>query len=155
MVCFVFSAFGAPVQAATVWSPTESGQIDVNFLNFDFVDIALFDDDDIAFSMPLYVGLIADTISFEQVGSDWVLKSSETDNTITLTGSSNFIVALDDNVNWQGVSDIEKIAFGIYNLNWGLLAQVTMIDAQPVPLPAAILLLGTGLLGIIGFKRRK
>ena len=153
--CFALTVFVVPVQAATVWFPTESGQIDVNFLNLSGFDLAIFDDADVGFSTPLVLNAPGDTIFFSQVNSDWVLTSSQTSNTITLADSFNFILALNINNSWTGNTDFEKLAFGLHNVIWGEIEAIAMIDAQPVPLPASILLLGTGLVGLIGFRRRK
>ena len=155
MSCFAFTVFVVPVQASTVWFPTKSGQIDVNTLNLGDFDVAIFDDDDTDFSTPLILDKPGDTIFFNQDNGDWVLTSSETPNTITLANSYHFVLALDDSGSWIGCTDFEKIAFGIYTVKWDLEKQITLIDAQPVPLPASILLFGTGLLGLSSFRRRK
>jgi len=155
MACFALTAFVVPVQASTVWYPTESGKIDVNFLNLSGFEIAIFDDDDVGLSTPLVLNAPGDTISFSQINGDWNLLSSETGNTLTLTDSFNFMLALDLNSNWQGNTGFDKLAYGIYNVKWGEIEGLGMIDAQPVPLPASILLLGPGLIGLIGLRRRK
>ena len=147
---FVTAAQAAPV---TVWFPTESGQIDVNFIGE--LDIAIFDDDDSGYANPLRLADIADTITFNMVGNDWVLESTQTGNSITLVDSSYFVIAQDLGIGWIGSTEFEKLAFGIYNVNWGTNNQIKVIDAQPVPLPASVLLLGTGLLGFLGLRRRK
>ena len=156
-ICLVFSAFVVPVQAApvTVWLPTESGEIDVNTLYLGDFDLAIFDVDDTDFSFPFQLAKPGDTVFFNQVGSDWELTSSQTSNTITLEDSFHFILALDDNGTWVGSTDFAKIAFGIFNVSWGAERQLIIIDAQPVPLPASILLLATGVLAFIGIRRRK
>jgi hypothetical protein len=151
-VCCTIFAFVVPIQAATIWSPTESGQIDVNFIGE--LDVAIFDDEDVGYANPLELAEIADTITFNMVGNDWVLESTQTGNSLTLADSSYFVIALALG-NWIGSTEFEKLAFGIYNVNWGPDAQIKVIDAQPVPLPASVLLLGAGLLGLMGIRHRK
>ena len=155
MTCFALSVFVVPVQASTVWFPTESGQIDVNFLNLSGFDLAIFDDDDVGLSTPLVLNAPGDTISFSQINGDWDLLSTETGNTLTLTDSFNFMIALNGGVNWIANTDFEKIAFGLYNLKWDNIVGIAVIDAQPVPLPASVLLLGSGLFALVAIRRRK
>ena len=76
MACFALSVFVVPVQAATVWFPTESGEIDVNFLNLSDFNLAIFDDDDVGLSTPLVLNAPGDTISFSQINGDWNLLST-------------------------------------------------------------------------------
>jgi hypothetical protein len=157
--CFISLAFVVPMQAATIWFPTESGQVDVNFIIDGTFPLALFDDDDTGYESPLLLNKPGDTIAFKQLNGDWEVESTETSNSITLTNSFNFVVALDlgGEDGWVGNTGYEKKAFGVYNVLWSeqVEAQMALIDAQPVPLPASVLLLGAGLLGIIGIRRRK
>jgi len=159
--CFALAAFVIPAQASTVWYPTDSGEIDVNFITLaPGFPLAIFDDNDTGFSgLNLTLRDPADTILFSQKGSDWDLVSTETGNTFTLTNSFNFMLALETSPGvWVGNTGFKELAFGIYQVSWALADQdveITMIDAQPVPLPASVLMFGSGLLVLTGLRRRK
>ena len=159
IACFALAVFVIPAQASTVWYPTDSGEIDVNFITLaPGFPLAIFDDSDAGFSgSNLILRDPADTILFSQNGSDWDLVSTETGSMLTLTNSFNFMLALEVSTgNWVGNTGFEKLAFGIYQVSWDVPdVKITMIDAQPVPLPASVLLLGPGLLVLIGLRRRK
>ena len=167
IVSFLIIAFVIPAQGATIYAPTPSGEIDINFLVMDDVNtFAIFDDSDTIFEIPLVLAATADTISLMKNGNDWDLMSTETGNTLTLTDSPNFMLAMQPQMTagWIGNTSEEELAFGIYEIKWEDPQDVTinpdvtiiMVDAVPaVPLPASFLLLGSGLIGIIGFRQRK
>ncbi len=161
----------ATVQAATTWYPTDSGEIDINYLyigapNYVF---AIFDDQSslidsdphlILNSTPIPSTTIAgDTIEFKKNGNDWDLTSTKTGNTLTLSDSYNFKVALrqgiDPNYTWIGNADFYKVSYGQYVLLWPQGITLQQVDAKPVPVPTSLLVLGVGLLGLIGFKDKK
>jgi hypothetical protein len=155
---FLIIAFVIPAQAATIYAPTPSGEIDINFLVMDDINtFAIFDDDDATFDNPLILAPVADTISLMQNGNDWDLVSTETGNTLTLTDSSQFMLAMLPQMAamWEGNTSEDELAFGIYEVKWeDRKITISMIDAVPaVPLPASFLLLGSGFIGLVGFRR--
>ncbi len=157
IACFALAAFVIPAQASTVWYPTDSGEIDINFITL-APGFAIFDDNDTGFiGSNLILNDPADTILFSLSGSDWNLLSTETGRTLTLTNSFNFMLASETSPGvWVGNTGFEELAFGMYKVSWdNPEMEITMIDAQPVPLPASVLLLGPGLLVLIGLRRRK
>ena len=160
MASFLIIAFVIPAQGATIFMPTPSGEIDINFLVMDDINtFAIFDDDDATFDNPLILAPVADTISLMQNGNDWDLMSTETGNTLTLTDSSQFMLAMLPGMAsvWEGNTSEEELAYGIYKVNWeDRQITITMVDAMPaVPLPPSFLLLGSGLIGIIGLRQRR
>ncbi len=156
-VLIVFSsAFNA--QAGTVWAPTESGEIDIQYIDFfTQYQLAIFDDSfPINNSYPhLELAMPYDTIYFEQNGSDWIIFSdSSPANTLTLKYSNHFQLALWDGTTWmEDLSPPEEKSYGMYVITWPQNITLTQIDAVPVPIPAGIYLLGVGLLACAGLKK--
>jgi hypothetical protein len=111
--------------------PTESEQIDVHFTNSTGYSLAIFDDDDTGYAQPLFLANPSDTVLFSQINGDWYL-SSTGGNTLTLSDSFNFLIALNDGSGWMGSTDYEIIALGEYNVKWGDISGVTVRDAKPV-----------------------
>ncbi len=154
------------VQAATIWLPTDSGEIDVQY--FDYFaphQFAIFDDSSallpgdphlVLDSTAQPVGPLAvsaDTIDFTQNGADWILTSSTTGNTLTLTNSNHFQLALYDGINWTGDIGYLEVSYGQYVIEWPKNITLLQIDAVPVPIPAGIYLLGVGLLACAGLRK--
>jgi len=85
---------------------------------------------------------------------DWLLKN--VNGTYTLHGSNKFLVAMNDGSGWTAGNDLEELSYGMHVLCWpDSCVKLIQIDAQPVPIPAAVYLLGAGLLGMAGFRKRK
>ena len=79
-------------------------------------------------------------------------------DSITMEVNSKFRVGLYDPIcdMWIGNTEPPIGGDGMYLLTWsGYTVALAQIDAQPVPIPAAVYLLGAGLLGIAGFRKRK
>jgi hypothetical protein len=63
----------------------------------------------------------------------------------TMTGFDAFRITFDENniyVNFQG-------------LDWTNVGAHVSLDLTPVPIPSAVYLFGTGLVGLVGLKRRR
>ena len=146
--------------ASTVLSATDG---DVNFL---FTPLAsnlmlyMFDDnfnnnfagatDSLMVDIPSIVG-----ISGPQSG-DYL--ASNIHGSLTLTAAPQFVVAvLDSNTNtWIG--DSNPVFYGNGNavrLHFTVGNNVYAVDVQPVPVPAAVWLFGSGLVGIVAVGRHR
>ncbi len=143
----------------TVWVPTESGEVDVNYLTLSDAKFAIFDDTaDLAVDPYFLIKTPADTVQFIADGDDWGLKHvDETVPSFYLQDSNQFILAMDNGSGWVAGNAADELAYGIYSVCWpgDCVTKMVQIDAQPVPIPAAVYLLGAGLLGIAGFRKRK
>ncbi len=156
------------VQANTIWHPTASGNdINVYYTWTTDITFAIFDasaDIDTAtecliVSDPspfLFNGMTfySDTIHFNPNGLNWDIHSTETNNSLTLMGSNNFQLALWDESNWIEPTAYVVTAAGQYVISWDNDATL-QVGAEPVPVPAAIYLLGAGLIALAGFKNHK
>ena len=153
--------------ANTIWIPTESGQIDVQYFDADAPHMfAIFDDSSslldsdphlILNNVPSVFSMAGDTISFTPNGSNWDLVSTKTGNTLTLTDSYRFQVAMQLPTAgvWIPNDSENKLSYGQYLLNWSNYdVSLLQIDAKPVPLPPALYLMGMGLVALAGVKRK-
>jgi hypothetical protein len=163
LIGIAFTVFGS-ANASTVLMPTDG---DVNFLFSPLpsgVSLYMFDDDDnnlfasatsnLLVPVPSIVG-----ISGPQSG-DYL--ASNVNGSLTLSDSHNFVMAVwDANLNsgagaWVG--DANPVWYGNGNsvqLTFATSGGVLAVDVQPVPVPAALWLFGSGLIGLVGLARRK
>jgi hypothetical protein len=149
------------VNAATVFAPTDG---DVNFLLGDLLgaQLAIFDDEDQTYQGSSLGVVIGDVVGFagpNGVGNHTATNTS-TAASILLTGSSNFILGLstDGGTSWLADAAVVSLGANAYSVTFGTGANVIEVDVQivpPVPVPAAVWLFGSGLLGLVGVARRK
>ena len=145
------------VNAATVFAPTDA---DVNFLfgSLGGGTLAMFDDSDQSYAgLNLTVdvpGIVGITGPF--TNNDHIATNSN--GTLTLTGSDQFILGLNIGGNWltdTAVVSTGANAFQVSFDNSGTLVTVDVQIVPPVPVPAAVWLFGSGLIGLVGVARRK
>jgi len=151
--------------AATVyWEPTD-GDVNYSYTLDTSYSLAMFDlgDFDATKASPLLIngGAVsgADTVDILAAGINFTATSVVSSNSITLFDDAQFVIAVTDNIgNWfEPTSWVESSpGTNIYNVTFTNGA-VLSIDATPtvVPVPAAVWLFGSGLLGLIGIARRK
>lgn len=151
----------ARVDAATIFAPTDG---DVNFLLGDLLgaQLAIFDDSDQTYAGSSLDVLIGDVVGFSgpNGSGDHVATNTTTAGTMLLTGSSNFILGLstDGGTSWMADSAVVALGANAYSVTFGNGANVIEVDVQivpPIPVPAAVWLFGSGLLGLVGVARRK
>ncbi len=178
-------ALGTMSARATLLSPTN---MDVNFItSSNEYTIGIFDDADINFQNNLnvnmgvlyvdpssgvttYSGLVEfspwpeDGAGPYQVTNDPEAIPDAT-NTLLLGDSTDFMVALFDNVSQSWIADSsvsEGTQGNVSVLTFNMSSQtdvenIVAVDVQmsPVPVPAAVWLFATGLLGLVGVARRR
>jgi hypothetical protein len=149
----------ARVEAATVFAPTDG---DVNFLLGDLLgaQLAIFDDEDQSYlgsSLGVDIGDVVGIAGPNGIG-DHTATNTTTNGTLTLTGSSNFILGLNDGNGWIADSAVVSLGANAYSVTFGTGANVIEVDVQivpAIPVPAAVWLFGSGLIGLVGVARRK
>lgn len=146
--------------AVVYWEPTN---LDVNYSYSTDVgfSMAMFDVDDFDGLKlnQLDLNPAADTIEILAAGGgDYSATSTVTASSITLFNDNQFVVALTDGTDWfEPVSWTQVVPnTNIYDITFAN-GTVLSIDAVPtlVPVPAAVWLFGTGLLGLVGVARRR
>lgn len=166
---FVTSAFvfATTVQASMVFAPTNQ---DVNVFtmgNPAGLQLGMFDDSDTTFSGPfLNVDILnmGDTLTFSPtIGlSQNYTVTNHAGSTLTLSGNDSFSLALRQSGGaWSGPDGFQP--WGYTNggtLTWNGVFNSLVVDISKVvppasvPVPAALWLFGSGLLGLIGVSRR-
>lgn len=151
---------GRSAWAATVWQPTDQ---DVNTLDFSLVisilppgNFYVFDDN-AAGSLQTAPSLqltSSDLLTFTQNGANWDIMG--TNGTLTISSTTNFLFA---EKNSGGIFSQETGSSLLGPNNWNLVfgsgAQLQAVDVTPIPVPAAVWLFGSALLGLVGVARRK
>ena len=143
--------------AATVFAPTDG---DVNFLlstlSFGTL-LAMFDDSDqsytgssLAITVPEIVGIAGPT------GSGDFIATNESAATLTLSGSDQFILGIstDGGSTWSGDTSVTYLGANAYTVSFSD-GSVLEVDVQVIPVPAAVWLFGTGLVGLVAVARRR
>ena len=152
-------AVSGSAQAATVFMATDNT---VNFFNITLAagsTLAMFDDTDAAFANGLDIPLPSlVTIAADGLG-DYTATSAATTNSITLTANPWYTLAvqsagsttwmLDTSSNCNAITGSCTVTF-----DDGTVLGVDSAVAV-VPVPAAVWLFGSGLLGMVGVARRK
>ena len=170
-----FMLASTAASAATVWAPTNE---DVDFIQLDLPglslttnggDLAMFDEADFG-GTALVIGAGGGHVTFTALGSNWIAQYFDVNNasdgtTITLTGDNNFVLGMDwgfgyfpDDGNPIPTSspDTYLVTFDGFNMPERPITGSTLaVDVKVVPVPAAVWLFGSGLIGLVGVARRK
>jgi hypothetical protein len=168
----LFALITTSATAATIWAPTN---IDTDFIQVDFGIstnggiLALFDDSDTAFANALEIGQNGGQVVFtDNNDGSWNAEvfdvTSTSGGSITLSGNNSFSLGMnwgtgyfgDTNASLTSSPDTYLIVFEGLDGSGGRLSGNTLaVDLAPIPIPAAIWLFGSGLLGLVGIARRK
>lgn len=143
----------ARVDAATVFAPTD-GDVSFQLGDLQGGTLGMFDDSDLDYLGALIVIPVPSIVEFTGPinGNGDHIATNSLGDTLTLNGSDNFILGINVNGVWFAESVVVSNGANSYNVIFdrasGLNVQLT--DVQIIPLPAAVWLFGSGLLGLIG-----
>lgn len=146
------------VMAATVWAPTDGN---TNFLfTISYTGagtLAMFDDQDQSYAGAALALNTNDTVSFTPSGLNYTASSVGNGGTLTLTDTTNFILGFstDNGATWLADTSFVQLASNMYRIFFGVGETVAVDLVQVVPLPAAIWLFLSGMLGLVGYSRAR
>ena len=157
--------------SATVWAPTSA---DVDFIQIgDLIStkggtLAMFDEADISLTNALVIGTDGGQVDFVAStvpgSSDWIASFNGVN--LTLKDDNNFILGMkwgtgdyftDSKWELQTGPDTDSylITFRSGPTPDDKTGQTLAVDVKVVPVPAAVWLFGSGLIGLVGVARRK
>ena len=164
---------------ATVWHPTNE---DTDFIQLDFGGpgpgsgistnggtLALFDDDTGFGGPALIIGEFGGHVLFkDNLDGSWNAEVFDVNNTsggsITLSNNPNFVLGMDWGAGYFGDTnstlisspDTYLIVFdGQDGFERPISGNTLAVDLAPIPVPAAVWLFGSGLLGLVAVMRRR
>ena len=179
IVAASFAMASSVASAATIWAPTNE---DTDFIQLDFAGtpvagpgistnggtLALFDESDFG-GNALVIGedggqvVITDNNNGSW-NAEFFDKNDTSGGSITLLDNANFMLGMDWGMGYVGDSnatlvsspDTYLIVFhGYDNPDNHITANTLAVDLAPIPVPAAVWLFGTGLIGLVAVARRK
>lgn len=164
--------FTGTANASSIFTPTDG---DVNFINTSIntslYSLYLFDDEIADFNAAdkLFVPLPSNVaISGPDISGDYTATNQDSPvDTLTLTSTKQFILAVTDGSVWYADTFVDctvgvnacDVKFGdtgvVFQVDVNKAGETPTTPAGVVPVPAAVWLFGSGLLGLIGIGRRK
>ena len=167
------------LNAATIWSPTNT---DTDFIQIDFADpsyagmgittnggtLALFDDNAGFLGAPLVIGENGGHVLFsDNLDGSWNAEVFDLNNvsggSITLSNNTNFVLGIDWGGGYYGDTnatlisspDTYLIIFDGFDGQGGRISGNTLaVDLAPIPIPTAVWLFMSGLIGLVAVARR-
>ena len=174
--CTTVSSTDRIISGACVWDKTDVENFTTLTTSGDWSGsiLGIFDGNPVGnVYLPVDLSDGADTITFSQPGTDWFI-SNENGQSLNLGSTTEvlFGISNDGGNSWSSESHIEYRTSSAYELTFGdnggsvTLTEIDLAPSssfegsippgsQPVPIPAAVWLFGSGLLGLIGLSRRK
>jgi len=143
---------------ASIFAPTDG---DVNFILDTFntgTTLAMFDDSDVTYTTALNITPLPENVIITPGGIDFgdFTATNEASSTLNLTGNDWFRLAIstDGGTNWSGDISSSPAGTNLLNVTFSD-GTVLAVDIKVVPVPAAVWLFGSGLLGLVGIARRR
>jgi hypothetical protein len=143
---------------ASIFAPTDG---DINFITDTFntgTVLAMFDDSDVAYTSDLTITPLPENVAITSggIGIGDFTATNEALSTLNLTGSDWFRLAIttDGGMNWSGDISTSPAGTNLLNVTFSD-GTVLSVDIKVVPVPAAVWLFGSGLLGMIAVARRR
>ena len=170
MATAIFCLSATSAQASTVFTPTSG---DVNFFMMDPLSymlggytLGLFDNDDMNdMANAAYLDIPMNSlVNFSSVGG---YSASNSMGLISLSGASDFVLGLSSDAgnSWLADSSVAELGGNMIQVSFGstniltidvaINTTPTFIETNPVPVPAAVWLFATGLLGLVSVARRR
>jgi hypothetical protein len=146
--------------ASTVFAPTDGN---INFIADTFnvgTELAMFDDSDVFYNSGTFLTItpLPENVAITSGGTapgDFTAEN-EALTKLNLTGSNLFRLGIstDNGITWVGDISTSPAGTDLLNVTFSD-GTVLSVDIKVVPIPPAVWLFGSGLLGLVGIARRR